>query len=291
MKYKFTAIECKQNDYPFFITKLSTEILREICYVSRREDKPLDGFQRSLNNSRAKSIASYLDSARGVIPSALILSAQKNAALVYQAETNEIKFNAVKNSFMVLDGQHRLYGLLLAKNEYEIPVIIFNSLDTKNEVTLFIDINTNQKGVPTTLLLDIKNLSGSESSTEDRQRRLFDELNKKSVMAGQLSPNRSRSGKLTRVAFNQATLDIFENGFFREKSDEIIFNSVRNYLKAAENIFIKSKSTKAKLTSAVYFRAIFSIFHEIIDKSLNQFGDLKISSLENIFRTYFSLRF
>ena len=106
---------------------------------------------------------------------------------------------------MVLDGQHRLYGLIKAEKTYQMPVIIFNDLNATKEVTLFIDINTTQKGVPTTILLDIKNLSGRETKKEDLQRQLFDKLNTDSVLAGLLSPAKSKVGKITRVSFNQAT--------------------------------------------------------------------------------------
>lgn len=153
---RFKTLECTQNDKTFFVSILPNDVLRSICFVSRRDEDPEKGFQRTLNETRAKDIARYLDELKGTIPSALILSAQDNARFAYDSNKGELSFVTNSNSFMVLDGQHRLYGLIKATKNYSIPVIIFNKLNTAQEVNLFIDINTTQKGVPTTLLLVIK---------------------------------------------------------------------------------------------------------------------------------------
>lgn len=192
---------------------------------------------------------------------------------------------------MVLDGQHRLYGLLKATKQYSIPVIIFNNLNTTQEVNLFIDINTTQKGVPTTLLLDIKNLSGRETKKEDKQRQLFDRLNQDSVLAGLLSPSKSQVGKITRVSFNQSTNDIFESGFFQDKDAETVFKGVKNYIEAAEKVFKKSKSEKAKLTNSILFRSLFAVFHEVVDKTLKEYSDLKVDSFINSLEPISKLNF
>ncbi|TKW62127.1 MAG: DGQHR domain-containing protein [Gemella sp.] len=278
---KYKALECKQNDKSFIVTILPNKVLKNVCFVSRRDEDPIKGFQRTLNETRAKDIAKYLDEFKGVIPSAIILSAQDNAEVSFDRKKGEFSFETNENSFMVLDGQHRLFGLIKAEHDYDIPVIIFNKLNITQEVTLFIDINSTQKGVPTTLLLDIKNLSGRETKKEDKQRQLFDMLSKDSVLAGLLSPAKSKVGRITRVSFNQATNDIFESGFFQNKDIETIYKGVKNYLEAAEIVFRNSKSEKAKLTNSILFRSLFAIFHEVVDKALKNFSDLKVDSLLN----------
>lgn len=276
------ALLCKQNNKEFYVLVLTKEILQDTCFVLSRDKDSENGFQRNLNESRAKDIANYIDVKNGVIPSALILSAQTSAKFKYSPETNMVSFTIAKDAFMVLDGQHRLYGLQISKNNHEIPVVIFNKLEKQDEVNLFIDINTTQKGVPTALLLDIKNLSGKESTKEEKQRKLFDLLNENSVLAGEFSPHKSRSGKITRVVFNAATNDILDGGFFKDKSIDVIYFGVKNYLEAVESNLIKSRSSKARLTNANIFKAVFSIFYNIVDMSLNNFGNLKVESLEQV---------
>ncbi|WP_316805381.1 DGQHR domain-containing protein [Pedobacter nototheniae] len=278
---RYNALDCTQNNKVFYVAILPNSILEQVCFISRRDEDAEKGFQRTLNESRAKDIAKYLDENKGIIPSALILSAQDTAKFRFDKETGKIAFLTSPSSFMVLDGQHRLYGLLKATKTYDIPVVIFNGLNTASEVNLFIDINTTQKGVPTTLLLDIKNLSGRESKKEEKQRDLFDRLNKESVLAGLMSPAKSKVGKITRVSFNQATNELFESGFFQDKDIDTVYKGVKNYLEAAELVFKRSKSEKAKLTNSTLFRSLFAIFNEIIDAALKDSGDLKVESLTN----------
>lgn len=290
-RVKSQALLCTQNNHPFYLTILSKDVLRKVCTISRRDDDPEKGFQRSLNNARAKNIAKYLDEYQGSIPTALIISVQKNASFSYDQTSGNISFIPNKNSFMVLDGQHRLWGIFHTKKDYDIPVVLFSSLSTSEEVSYFIDINTNQKGVPRTLLLDIKNLTGKEDTKEKKQRELFNKLNTSSVMAGLMSPAKSQVGKITRVSFNQATNTVFDTGFFQDKDIETVYKGVSNYLEAVEKVFKKSKSEKAKLTNSTMFRAVFSIFNEIIDKCFNEKGDLKPKSIESILEPIATISF
>lgn len=66
--------------------------LEEMCFVSRRKEDGDKGFQRLLSEKRVKEIAKYLDNNKGVIPSALIVSAQPCAKLEFD-ETAQIIAN------------------------------------------------------------------------------------------------------------------------------------------------------------------------------------------------------
>ncbi|SFE03412.1 DGQHR domain-containing protein [Spirosoma endophyticum] len=286
---KTHAIRCIQNEKEFFITVLDSKVLAEVCYVARREENNKKGFQRVLNEARAKDIAKYMNEEEGVLPSPLIVSAQDNSRFTY--EDNYISFVSNANSFLVLDGQHRLYGLFKSENNYHMPVVIFNNLKTNEEVNLFIDINTTQRGVPTTLLLDIKSLSGKETKKEEKQRELFDKLNKESVMAGFMSPSRTKVGYITRVTFNKATNMLFESGYFQDQTVEVIFNAVKNYLQAVEMVFTTSKSSRAKLTNSTLFRAVFEIFNDVTERTLIEFKDLKVDSFYSTLEPISKLNF
>ena len=86
------AIKCEQNNTVFYIASLNSRILKEMCFVSRKKEEPIKGFQRLLNKKRAKDIAHYLDQSKGVIPSALILSAQDIANIRYDDKTKKLSF-------------------------------------------------------------------------------------------------------------------------------------------------------------------------------------------------------
>lgn len=280
MVVSFPAMPCTQNDKTFYLAIFPKHILQTTTFVSRREQSQLEGFQRNLNEARAKDIAKYFDERNGVIPSPLILSAQENADFRYN--DGVISFNNLPSCFMVLDGQHRLYGLLKTENDYYFPVAIFNNLSSEDEVNLFIDINTNQKGVPATLLLDIRKLTGRENSLEAKQRYLFDELNKDSIMAGMFSPYKSQVGKITRVAFNKATKDFVQNSIISKMDENKILLALKNYLEASSVILKETKSQKAKLNSSMVFRSILAVANDVMEKSLDTYKNLKVDSLISV---------
>ena len=244
-----------------------------------------------MNKSRARDIARYLDENRGSIPSAIILSAQDKAKLHFDKQTAKITFSVVKDSFLVIDGQHRLFGLIEAKNYYNIPVIIFTELNTASEVSLFIDINTTQKGVPSALLLDIKQLAGKETKREELQRELFDRLNENSPLAGLLSSSKSVAGKVSRTAFNEATTVIFETGPLSEQNIDLIYKGVKNYLEAAEYVLSASGSANAKLTKTTIFKALFTIFNETMNRSLQENGHFKPEAIKRLLEGISTLNF
>jgi len=290
-RISLNAIECIQNERAFIITSINSSILKEMCFVSRKKEEPVKGFQRLLNPKRAKDIAVYLDNNGGIIPSAIIVSAQDNAKMRFDKANGKVSFERAGESFLVIDGQHRLYGLIYAKGEYNIPVIIFSSLNTNEEVKLFIDINTTQKGVPTALILDIKNQAGTETKLEERQRILFSKLNANSVLAGYFLPNESKAGKISRTVFNTSTKEIFINSPVSDMGDEIILKTVKNYLEAVDSIFKKAANKDARLTKTILFKAAMGLFNEICEKCLLKYKNLKVESFVDYMGSIVDLNF
>lgn len=283
-RVSYFALECTQNDHTFYISVMKSSDLEEMCFVSRRKDDGDKGFQRLLSEKRAKEIAKYLDNNKGVIPSALIVSAQPCAKLEYDKTSRKLVLVREKNSLLVLDGQHRLFGMKYAQKEYEIPVVVFSELTTQEEIRQFIDINTTQKGVPTALILDIKGPAGTESKIEERQRKLFDSLNKDSVVAGLMLSNESKTGKISRTTFNSATKIIFESGPVSSQSDEKIYRAVKNYLEAVVTVFRMSEKNSAKITKNILFKAFMSMFNDVIEKCISAYGNIKTESLVTYMR-------
>jgi len=288
---KANAICCKQNNSIFYVTVIKSDVLKKMCYVSRKKENREKGFQRLLNPKRAKDIAAYLDDKKGKIPSAIIVSAQLDTKLTFNKEDNTISFNDTENGFLVIDGQHRLYGLIESKNSYEMPVIIFNDLNSYDEVKLFIDINTTQKGVPAALILDIKNQAGTESKLEERQRKLFDRINDESVLAGFLLPNESKTGKISRTVFNASTEKIFTDSILFDKGDDAIFKVLCNYFEAIDTIFKSTENKNARLNKSVLFKSVMDIFNDICEKCYNSYENFKVDSFIEILSPLSELNF
>ena len=142
----YTAVLLTQGNHRFYTLAMPSEVLAETCVVDPRVKNPLDGFQRLLDKKRAQDIADY--SGFGTIPSSIILSAQPEAKLQYVRKARTLRFRKTSRSFLIIDGQHRVYGFHLAKETLRVPVVIYNNLSRAEECRLFIDINTKHRPVP-----------------------------------------------------------------------------------------------------------------------------------------------
>ncbi|HSH59433.1 MAG TPA: DGQHR domain-containing protein [Acidimicrobiales bacterium] len=268
-----------QNRFTFYSAVVPGKALLHACFVSRRTDDPLEGFNRSLSRTRAIDIARYLE--RGFsIPTNIILSAQPEGGLEFSR--GKVSWEEVPGrSFLVIDGQHRLFSMEHTERDFQFVVAIYNELSRQDEVQLFIDINTNQKGVPPALLLDIKQLAGSETTLEEKLRRLFDALaaDRSTPLYGRFSPSAKASGKISRVTFNTALRKPVEAGVLAAMPVEDQAKLIANYLVAADRVVVSSGARNNDLTKATILQAFFEIFNDVADQTLARAGNLRPNAL------------
>lgn len=271
-----------QGSAKFYSLTMPSDVLATTCFVSTRDDDPKEGFQRILDKQRAQEIADYIDKGTGSIPTAIILSAQKEADLRYKSKNRTIEFACIPKAFLILDGQHRVYGFSLAETSVRVPVIVYNGLSRKEETRLFIDINTKQRPVPTELLLDIKSLAEYESDIEAICRGIFDLFNTSSdsCLLGLMSATSKSKGKLTRVTFNAAIKPIYE--IFGDRDTEDVYNYLNAYLKVMLN-GLSRRGIKSTIKPLV-FRAIMQLFPAVA-RLVN--GDYDIENYNNVLVTFF----
>lgn len=260
-----------QGRHRFYTLTMPSNILAKCCFATSREEDPMTGFQRVLDEKRAQDIADYIDLGFGTIPSAIVLSAQNEAELKDVGKGKTLQFRFSPHSFLIIDGQHRVFGFAKASTKLRIPVVIYNGLTKRDESRLFIDINTKQRPVPNELLLDIKKLADNEDDNEALLRELFDTFNEDNVspLIGMLSPASKKSGKISRVTFNAAvkpTLTTFAN-----KTSSVIYPALRSYLKAFDK-GLSGINERDALTNAIVFRAIFEIFPEVAQRVVDRHG-------------------
>lgn len=250
----------RQGAHKFYSLTLPTELLAETCYVVDREEDPIDGFQRVLDEKRAKEIANYIDSGLGTIPSSIVLSAQEDSDLVYNSSKKSISFKGLNNAFLIIDGQHRVYGFMHAKKAFRVPVIIYSGLSKRDETRLFIDINSKQKGVPPELLLDIKKLAEYENGQEEFLREMFDifQSDTSSCLYGKLSPASKSKGKLTRSTFNTAVRPLVK--IFGGKSESEVFDILNNYLLSFDEAILLRHNFHDQMFNTTFFKAICGFF-------------------------------
>jgi DGQHR domain-containing protein len=276
-----------QNKHRFYFCTIPVSDLFPYCFVSRRKEDNIRGFQRELNEGRANDIANYLKEGSGSIPTNVVLSAQDFCNFKYTGSSKSISFDRIEKSFLVLDGQHRLWGYYKCLDKFgidhRVPVSIYDNLDRATEARLFIDINTRQVGVPAALLLDIKQVAKMEDDKEIALREIFDRLNvdPKSPLRTKLSPAKSAAGKISRLAFSRAMEPAFDAPLIRDATQDRRYKLINNYLSAFD---IELEHQKKLLVKASFFEAIFVVFEDVIKQSITQYKSAKPESIRKIIR-------
>jgi DGQHR domain-containing protein len=214
-------------------------------------------------------------------------AAQPDAQLEYTRRTRTLKFRSGPRAFLILDGQHRVYGFHLAKARLRVPVVIYNNLSQAEEVQLFIDINTKQRPVPNELLLDIKKLAESETDVEALLRTVFDHFasESESALIGLLSPSERRRGRISRVTFNVALKAIW-HAFSGSDADDV-FKALNAYL----HVWLaglRQYDAESHITNPTLFRAIMLLFPAVGERVADRNeGEYTAENFSDVLRPFF----
>ncbi|MBB2201585.1 DGQHR domain-containing protein [Gluconacetobacter tumulisoli] len=161
----FPFITVKQKEHSFKLTSLPAGLLTKIAYAAvRRKDVEEGAVQRVLNGARIAGVKDFALRI-GDFPASIVLNWNK-APLV--SNGSSIKIPDEEKLAQILDGQHRVAGLkdAIAENPlaaaYEIPVAIYEGLDTPNSARIFISINTEQRPAPKSLVFDLYGVIASD---------------------------------------------------------------------------------------------------------------------------------
>ncbi|MGH7826671.1 MAG: DGQHR domain-containing protein [Candidatus Binatia bacterium] len=143
-----------QKEPQIYLTSLPGRWLLKRCTPSWRIRDPQKGFQRVVKEERAREIAvAVLDQSR-TFPNAIVLA------------TNVRSFNQDNGTigipqgtrFLVVDGQHRLWAQTFSDHEAMYGCVIHMGLSEVDMARLFLEINDNQKRVPSSLRWDLVRL-------------------------------------------------------------------------------------------------------------------------------------
>lgn len=287
-EFSFTSVLITQGKHRFYTLSMPSDVLANTCTVDRTADNPETGFQRNLDEKRAQEIADYIDSGLGTIPGAIILSAQQEAEMKYNNKARTISFKNHPQAFFILDGQHRVYGFRMAHTPLRVPVVIYNNLSRKDEVALFMDINTKQRPVPSELILHIKRLAESESDGEKLFRNIFDLFLKDSgsPLLGLLSPYERKREKISRTTFNGALKGIIST--FEVNDVEYIYSILKSYLHVWKAI-LRNYNSEKNLTNPTLFKAIINLFPTIAERLYDRHGnDFNIENFDEILQPLYT---
>jgi len=157
-----------------FIFSLNAHDLLKRSFVSHRELHSLEegeiGFQRMLQKKKLAEVAEYIKD-RNVFPTPVVVAFSKRSPAVFepipisQKATDDmrqiIEFGHLRlpkqvNSIQIIDGQHRLYGYSkLPWSEKHIVHVLAYRDESGGLASMFVDINSKQTKVPSSLLWEL----------------------------------------------------------------------------------------------------------------------------------------
>jgi DGQHR domain-containing protein len=143
-----------QSSPPVYVAVIAGSWLLKHTTPSWRIHDPIKGFQRIVNEDRAKQIARTVLDRDRAFPNAITLA------------TNVKDFKHVNGhiilperaKFLVVDGQHRLWAQRFSKKEGQYACIIHFNKTEQEMAELFLEINDNQRRVPSSLRWDLVRL-------------------------------------------------------------------------------------------------------------------------------------
>jgi DNA sulfur modification protein DndB len=128
---------------------------------SWRIEDPQQGFQRIVKEQRAKEIARTVIDTHRAFPNAVTLATDRKQ---FSLRQNKLEL-AATTKFLVVDGQHRLYAQKYSRVEAQYPCIIHMDRTEQEMAALFLEINDNQRRVPSSLRWDLVRLVRSEDKS------------------------------------------------------------------------------------------------------------------------------
>lgn len=225
--------------------------------------------QRPLDEKRVKSIASYVDKKRGILPNTLTLASVDNRLKVSKddhsnsyylsfPETEE-EYAKYNDTIDVMDGQHRLYSFLenirtIGEDvTYEIGFTLYERPSLVDKRKIFIICNEKQEKVSGNLLMWFREKLNMLNDDEKMFYNVVDRLSKEKPLGGHIRMSAERitnsvSAQQLMAALKQAKIQDLTVGDCRLTDDQKV-KVICTYLFAWESVvgfsFTKSKAREA----------------------------------------------
>jgi DGQHR domain-containing protein len=275
------ATAAKQRGWRILSFVLDSTTFDRIAFVSRRDDDKDAGYQRNLSKQRAADIAHYIDKEDGCIPNSILVSLEEGAT--YDEKTQTLRIPDQPRAAWVIDGQHRMFGLRQAKTTYDLVITAFIGLDVAAQAKQFKIINSKQKGVPTSLLYDLLDLTKDGTYVQQRGHELAARLNEdpESPWYAQIDLTGSGDGLITQTRVVTAVENLIsERGALFQYSEEEQYGILKNYFTAVKTTFASDWGNKnSVLTKALGFSAWLIVLPQVFAICLQRFQNFTVKSI------------
>jgi DGQHR domain-containing protein len=158
--FKYSYVEFEQPIGSFFLTTVPAKDLLGFYEITRRQyiDDQANGTQRNYG-SRIKDIANYCNTLDAAFPTSIILALKKDG---YVLDENK-SIIEITNKAEIIDGQHRILGLELAKEKFgdeieekfTFPCVFLLEPTDPQKAFVFATINGKQTKVNKSLVYDL----------------------------------------------------------------------------------------------------------------------------------------
>jgi DGQHR domain-containing protein len=163
------CIEVEQPIGKFYIGAINSNELVSISFADRRKIQKgerdieiISGIQRPLAPKRVIEIRKYVTNIDASFPTGIILAISSDDAR-FDKSTHTMKIRNKDNVARIIDGQHRIEGLVGFEGKFQLNVTMFVEMDMEDQALLFSTINLKQTVVSKSLVYDLFELAESRS--------------------------------------------------------------------------------------------------------------------------------
>lgn len=157
---EYKCLNANFGETPTYTFTMKVKDVVSIYYVAvRGVDKEDGAVQRVLNKRRISDIKDFILAGHTFFNSFILNWTDKNFQPIIEAES--IQLPIISSGAQVIDGQHRIAGFQAAMEEdisvgeREILITLCMNLTTQKAAEIFLNINTEQKPVPKSLMYDL----------------------------------------------------------------------------------------------------------------------------------------
>lgn len=272
--------------------------LWKIVEINKRDPDQNTGYQRVLSMSRVDAIAKYLD-AGNEIPTCILVSFDKPTEL--DLANSVLKIPDGNKIGWVIDGQHRLAGANNATVDVDFFVIAYIDLPIEEQVRQFVTINTESKGVPTSLIYDLlAYLPSNKTSSEVAQEKATEIAN--ILRKDEASPfyakiavvSSPKKGEISLTNFVRKVSPYFikDKGKFNRYSFDEQKKIIDNYFKAIIHVWPDlADQSNSILYQTIGFGAMMNVLDIVFDYTYKIYGGFTIPDIAKTFKNVEDFQF
>lgn len=183
LEIRVPALRARVGTLTCYTFAIRPDYLLKIAYVAHRAKGKaidLDAYQRMISKSRLRAIGQYI-SEEGVFPTNIVVNLEKDRVVQFERGKQEgdtdgalfgwLTLHPSFGAAWIIDGQHRLFaysGHPRATSSY-LTVLAFAGLSASRQAQLFVDINSEQRRMKRSLLVELDAVLKWESEDDEKR--------------------------------------------------------------------------------------------------------------------------